>query len=150
MRITRSVRIAAPPEVVFDVVADPERQLEWQRGLVATEFELPYDPAAPEGAAFVKRIKEGPKVVEYRGRVEAHARPTRYATSIGSVNFTYRNEYTIAPDGDGARLEYLGVSDAATQKAGLAARVFGWLTRRIVDRQLARVRELAERAARGG
>lgn len=150
MRISRSVRIAAPPEVVFDVVADPERQLEWQRGLVSTEFDEPYDPGSPQGAAFVKRIKEGPKVTEYRGRVEAYQRPSRYATSIGGASFTYRNEYVVAPDGDGARLEYLGTSDAATQKAGLAARVFGWLTRRIVDRQLARVRELSERQARGG
>jgi len=105
-----TIRIAAPPEHVFDLWTNLERMGEWVGGVTGvTDVSGPVDRA---GTTYVVRF--GP--VRSPTEVIDAERPRRFATKFGSWILRGRSSATFEPDGDGTRLtqefETVGVISA--------------------------------------
>lgn len=159
-RLLREIVIDAPPEAVFDFLAQPERLPEWTPGVLS-----------------VKRTSDGPvgvgtttaTVVEafgvrqtLLGRCIAFEPPRRLAVqnvtaggisiggvSIGQVSTTSASE--LLPEGTGTRLRaLLDYSLSAGFLTGLAEKVAGPQMQADFDRSLVNLKRLLEARPAGG
>jgi uncharacterized protein YndB with AHSA1/START domain len=95
---SRSARLAAPPEAVFDLVHDVARAATWRTDLKRVEMLPPVEGRV----RFREEGRNGSIVMEI---VEA-ARPSRMVTRIADPDQPFGGTWTfeIAPDGAGTRL----------------------------------------------
>lgn len=97
-RYTFSLRIDAPPEVVFDLWTNLDRAPEWIGGLKRiTDLTGPVDVAGTRYTAWFGSMASPTEVIEA-------ARPRRFATRFGSIILKGTNSATFEPDGSGTRL----------------------------------------------
>lgn len=147
MNETFSMVIAAPPERVWSLIDEPENLARWMDGLEETTFPDGADRSRAVGTRFVQRIREGGRVSEYQGVVTAHDRLRHLGIEIGNRAFAMAVEYRLTPVPGGTRLDYA----AAMKRGGGFVRVmtvlFGWLTRKILRKQMAKLKALAEAPA---
>jgi carbon monoxide dehydrogenase subunit G len=146
MAITRRVEIHAPIDRVFDLVSRPENLVRWIDGLESTEYVGGADPDNPIGTRFRQRIREGGRTVEYDGEITAYEKPHHLAVSIGNRRFAMHVDYHLAENGEGTVLDYRVAPQAKGPLARVMTAMFRRLTGRIADRQLARLREVAQAA----
>jgi uncharacterized protein YndB with AHSA1/START domain len=140
--ITRS--IAAPIARVFDLIAQPEQQKRWMKGLESTEW-VAGDAPGTVGARFRQRIRQGKQVGEYEGAVTGYERPTLYAVSVGNERFRMDVEYRLTRlDGRTTRLDYAVRAAEGGFWQEFLGTVFRPLTRRVAKEQVTRLAEVAE------
>lgn len=138
-----SATIRAPIERVWHLIDDPAQLNRWMEGLVESRD---LDGGAPRrvGSRFVQRIREGGRETEYQGEITDYEPPSRLGLTIGNRIFAMRVLYRLERVAEGTRLDY----SAGLERGGAFVRVmsslFGWLTRRILRRQMARLKALAE------
>jgi uncharacterized protein YndB with AHSA1/START domain len=144
MAIVRRVEIRAPIDRVFELVDHPENLPRWIDGLESTEYVGGADPENPVGTRFRQRIREGGRTVEYDGEVTAYDKPHHLAVSIGNRRFAMKVDYRFTEHGEGTVLNYSVSPQATSPLASVMNVLFGWMTRRIVDRQLTKLREVAQ------
>ncbi len=147
-KLEREIDIAAPPERVYDVLADPTCLGEW----VTIQEEL---EEAPEGDLKTgSKLRQRMKVAGQRFRlswtvVEAD-RPRRIVwNGQGPMGTKAKAVYELSPDGDGAtRFSYLNDYELPGGFAGkLAGRAVQAASGREADRTLRRLKALVERKA---
>lgn len=95
---SRSTRLAAPPDTVFDLVHDVGQAASWRTDLKRVEMLPPVDGRV----RFREEGRNGSIVMEI---VEA-TRPTRMVTRIADPEQPFGGTWTfeLVPDGDGTRL----------------------------------------------
>ena len=140
---TTSIRVQAPPEKVWDVLADPRTFGHW---VVGSKDIRRWDPEWPAaGAAFHHTflvgpipIKDSTSVLEAdpprRLVLRARARPTGVAHIA----------MDLIPDGDGTRVE-MAEQVVEGPPARFRNPIQDWLIKRRNDESLRRLRNLAER-----
>ena len=162
-----SVTSAAPPEVVYDVVADLRTHLEWAGEQAPSDvFKLlTLDGAegpASVGMTFDSTGANDNGTFHDRSIVTETSRPTRFAFETDArlerknrrpweVRFSHR--YDIAPEGDGARIAY---TDTISEVNYVPYWLQAWcrpVSRRLIQRadtkQMQSLARYAERRARG-
>lgn len=114
MRLSKSC--AAPPEVVYDLLADLGSHLRWAGAEQSADFRLlsmdaPAGPAR-EGTVFTTTgsIPMSAKRWEDRSTVTEAARPTAFEfvteARAGAMTARYRHRYDIAPTPNGSTVTY--------------------------------------------
>jgi carbon monoxide dehydrogenase subunit G len=144
MKSVYSLDINAPPEKVFDLIHDPDKHVLWLQGVEETRHIEPYDPSNPVGARFKQRIREGGRVKEYEGEVTAFDRPQHLGIRLFSPQFSVQVDYRLTPEGAGTHLDYSADVTCHSRFVGIIARLFGFLMRGILRKQLLKLKELAE------
>ena len=144
MAITYVQHIDAPVETVFDFLDDDEKLKTWMDGLEETIYLADYDRENPVGARFTQRIREGGRITEYDGEVTSYSRPHRLAVKLWSQHFSVNVDYLLHPEDGGTRLDYKADMNYTSRIATVMGRLFGWLTRRILVRQMNELKNMAE------
>ena len=105
-------------------------------------------PAEPGrvGHTFTQKIKEGGRVTEYEGRITAWEAPAHLGLSLGDRHFTTHVDYRFTAEEGATRLDYSCRVELHNLLARIMGRLFGWLTRRIVRKQMAKLKAVAEEA----
>ena len=135
-----TIRIAAPPEHVFDLWTNLERMGEWVGGVTGvTDISGPVDHA---GTTYVVRF--GP--VRSPTEILEAERPRRFATKFGNWILRGRSSATFEPDGDGTRLTQ------EFETVGVISAISSWIFSRgsyegSFRGELEKFARLAERAA---
>jgi uncharacterized protein YndB with AHSA1/START domain len=110
-----TIRVAAPPEHVFDLWTNLERMGEWVGGVTGvTDVSGPVDQT---GTTYVVRF--GP--VRSPTEVIDAERPRRFATRFGNWILRGRSSATFEPDGDGTRLTQ------EFETVGVVAAISSWI-----------------------
>lgn len=139
-----SVTIRAPIERVWQLIDDPAQLSRWMEGLIESRDLAEGGRPRGIGTRFVQRIREGGREAEYQGEITDYEPPARLGLTIGNRIFGMRVHYRLERVDEGTRLDY----SAELERGGALVRVlgtlFGWLTRRILRQQMARLKALAE------
>lgn len=147
MNETFTMIIAAPPERVWALIDDHDNLKRWMDGLEATTYPDGLDRSRPVGTRFVQRIREGGRVSEYQGVVTAYDRLTHLGIEIGNRAFAMAVDYRLRPVPEGTRLDYSAVLKRGGGFVRVMMVLFGWLTRKILRKQMAKLKALAEESA---
>ncbi|MFL6205122.1 MAG: SRPBCC family protein [Acidimicrobiales bacterium] len=146
---SRSIHIAAPPEVVYDLVSDVTRTGEWSPECRSCEW---LDEPGQVGSRFKGHNRQGPARWTTTARVRAADRPRTFgfATLFKDADST-RWTYDIAPSAGGTTLTESFESVDAPALIKLAER---WFIRnrqeqleKGMDETLAKVKAIAEARA---
>lgn len=148
MRTFYRGEIDAPIERVFDLVERPDRRKQWMDGLEETTL-LADERAKTVGAVFRQRVRDGRGVSEYAGEVTAYEHPRHLGIRIGNPSFVMQVDYRLTPIGPRTRLDYTTELVAGGALLRLVEQAFSWLTRRILHRQMRRLKTLAEASGLG-
>jgi hypothetical protein len=116
-------------------------------GLEETIYSSPPDSANPVGTKFKQRIREGGRVAEYDGEVTAYDKPHHLAVRIGNEQFTVHVDYRFASTNSGTRLTYSAELLFHSWFARIMGVLFSWFTRGILNKQMIRLKEVAEQGA---
>ncbi len=146
--ITYSQEISAPIETVFELVDYPENMKLWMDGLEETIYTSELDRDNPVGTTFKQRIREGGRVAEYDGEVVGYDRPNYIGVTIGSKAFQMQADYRFSSTPSGTRLDYSAEMVTSTWWVRIIGRLMNWFTRRILTKQMAKLKEVAEARAR--
>jgi carbon monoxide dehydrogenase subunit G len=144
MTITYTQHIAAPIERVFAWVDDEEKLRAWMDGLEETIDPEGRGRERRVGTRFRQRIREGGRLVEYEGEVTAYEKPRHIGVRIGNAMFACEVDYRFAPEGQGTRLDYRAEFLYRHWLARVMGALFGWLTWRILKKQIAKLKAVAE------
>lgn len=144
MVFEHTMTVAAPIEKVFALVDDAEQLKLWMDGLEETVYTGPVDRDNPVGAAFRRKIREGGRISEYEGRITAYEKPRHFAVTVGNRHFSMHLTYRFTPVADGTRVNNEAGVTTHTVFAWLMSILFAWLTRRILRKQLAKLKQVAE------
>lgn len=156
-----SVMSAAPPEVVYDLVADLASHLDWSGDRAGDAFKL-LTLEAPEGPAtagtrFTSTGASDNGTFHDTSVVTEASRPTRFAFETDSrlerthgrtwqVHFSHR--YDIAPEGQGSRIVYTDTVQRVNYVPYWLQPWFRPITRRLIDRadtkQMSNLARMAE------
>jgi uncharacterized protein YndB with AHSA1/START domain len=145
MAVTYAMEVKAPIEKLFDYVEDKDKLPLWMDGLEETVYTTERDPNNPVGTKFKQKIREGGRVQEYDGEVIAYEKPKHLAVCIGNKHFAALADYRFTPTTAGTRLDYSCEITCHSWFVRVMAVMFGWLTRRILRKQMAKLKELAEK-----
>ena len=154
-QIVATARSAAPPQAVFDVVADGARWQEWLPFVPRSVVERAGDPS-PDGVGSVRRFGLGP--IGSREEITSYAPPhhlayvARSGIPVRSYRATVRFEPSAGPGagggaGGGTDITWHGELDALPGTGGLMGLVFGRLLR-ILATNAAREAERRQRDGR--
>lgn len=143
MRFERTVDIAAPPAVVFALLDDPASLSRWMPDIVETRLKSG-EGLAVVGTRFTQSIREGRRIKAYDGVVTAYEPGRRLAIRLSDPAFAVDVDYRVGAAGAGTRLDYAAEVALASRWARLMAPLGRWMMGRILDRHLARLREVAE------
>jgi hypothetical protein len=137
-----AVEIAAAPPVVFALISEPELRPQWVDELVET-VPLSPPPLGP-GSTFILRIREGGKVVEYPSEIVALEPERRYAVRMNRGAMVMTVDHVLVPVAAGTRVEARVEITSASMLMRLAGSLAAGMTRGIVERQLGRLKAVAE------
>src|SRR5262249_167221 len=145
MAATYSMDVNAPIDKVFDCVEDTEKMKLWMDGLEETTYVTPRDPANPVGTKFNHKIREAGRVQEYDGEVLAYEKPKHLAVRIGNKYFHAVADYRFTPTHEGTRLDYACEITCHHWFIRIMIWLFSWFTKRILRKQMTKLKALAER-----
>ena len=144
MKCTYTQDMNAPIDRVFDLISDPEKHKLWLKGVEETRYVGSYNPANPVGTKFKQKIREGGRVQEYDGEVTAFARPKHLGIRLFAPEFSVTVDYRLTPVGGGTRLDYVAEVACTHWFYRLIGKVFGFLMRGMLRKQMRKLKELAE------
>ena len=120
----------APPEVVFDVIADGPGWSRWVKAIKRASWEVEGDPA-PGGVGAIRRF-DSPVGPPSRERIIEFDRPNHLAYDIVSSPLPirdYRSDVHFEPLGTGTRIVWRGTWTARLPMAGFLRRTIGGFAR---------------------
>jgi uncharacterized protein YndB with AHSA1/START domain len=132
----------APPEFVFDSIADPEQLGRLRRGVTARLLQPGAD--TPHGVGAVRRVDTGPLFLEEH--VTGYDRPHRFEYQIRRARppITHHGGVlAIEPDGDGSRVRW-----ETRVTAGAATRITNVVLKAALDGVLKTIDRRYEHAPR--
>ena len=148
MQTRIEVDIDAPLDVVWAILDDERNLPRWVPEVVETTFLDGHDRANPVGVRFRQKLREAGRVKEYGGVVTAYERRRRLGIRMQDTSFDMNLLYILAEDRGGTRLVY----ELEVVLKSLFGRIMGFmfrlLTMRIVNRQLAALKRIAEEDAK--
>jgi uncharacterized protein YndB with AHSA1/START domain len=144
MNCAYTLFINAPVAKVFSLVDEEKNLKRWMDGLEETIFPEGYERAKTVGTKFKQRIKEGRRVNEYDGEVIAYEKPYHLAILIGNKHFTVQVDYRFTADGLQTRLDYKSEMVRSNRFVRLMCKLFAGFTKRLLDKQMKKLKELAE------
>ena len=123
-RVEVQARSAAPPAVVFDVVADGARWQEWAGPTVPRSRWVRQGDPAPGGVGAVRRLGRGPFGASEE--ILAYDPPRRlgYTVLSGLPVRSYRADVDLEPDGDGTRIRWTATFEPKVPGTGPLLRRF--------------------------
>lgn len=142
-KVVYTIEVNAPIEKVFDAVSDADKQKIWMEGLEETIYPSPLE-GNPVGKPFKQRIREGGRVNEYDGEVTAYDKPNHLGVRVSNKQFAVQVDYRFTPTGSGTRLDYSAEMMMHTWVARIMGLLFGWFTRGILDKQMKKLKQVAE------
>lgn len=144
MKCLYTLDVAAPLEKVFGLVDDPEKLKLWLEGLEETTYFSDAGSRKEVGTKFKQKIREGGRLVEYDGEVTAYAKPKHLGVRIFNKHFSVQVDYRFTPVADGTRLDYSADITFFNWFARILGFLFGLFMRRILKKQMAKLKGLAE------
>jgi len=144
MRAIYRLNINAPVGIVFNLVDDDEKVKLWMDGLEEIVYPWGRNYENPVGTRFRQKVREGGRIAEYCGEVIAYDKPTHLGLRIGNSKFLMQVDYRFTPNATGTRLDYEAEMIEARWFIRLMSRFFNGLTIRILERQMNRLKQLAE------
>ena len=119
-QISVTARSAAPPEVVFDVIADGARWHEWVPFIPRSVIERAGDPP-PDGVGSIRRFGLGP--IGSREEITSSVPPRHltYVALSGIPVRSYRATVDLTPDGGGTAISWRGELETFPGTAGVRA-----------------------------
>ena len=142
--LSTTVRVEASAEVVYDIVADPERALEWQT-LVSELDEVSGRPGGV-GSSYVAHYKVAGRRLEGRFIITAAERPTLHQAAGTTRGGWARWTTLIEPDEDGASCE-VRVSVEYELPGEAVGSLFGMLTGNRMEGEFKKTYENLKRLA---
>jgi hypothetical protein len=162
-----SVTSEAPPEVVYDTIADLRNHLEWSGERASDEKFKLLSLDAPDGPATVGTTFSSSGTADNgtfddRSTVSEASRPHRFVIETDSrldrrrgrtweVHFSHR--YDVEPHGDGSRIVYTETVERANYQPywlhPLVRPIFGPYVKRADRKQLTNLARLAEERSAG-
>lgn len=144
MKVERSVRVAAPPKRLYDVIMDPARLEEW----VTIHHHLESAPPPPlkKGSKLTQCLRLGGKKFNVHWTVVENE-PCERVTweGRGPVASRARVEYGFEPNGDGTDFFYLNEYELPGGPLGrFAGKAVSRVTQKELDGSLKRLRSLVE------
>ncbi len=140
------VRIRATPDRVFELLSDPAAAKSWVIGLVDI---VPSSPGSLQvvGGRFKETLKEGGRLVGYDGEILAYDRPRLYAVRMESEQFSMNIRYSLDPSADGTVVNQSMDLNPKSSLIRFLLPLFGFLTKRMLKKQLNQLEAAAERQA---
>lgn len=147
MKIDYSIDIMAPIERAFEYISEHEKQKLWMDGLVDVVFDTPFDKDNPVGAKFRHRIREAAHITDYNGEILVYEKPKLMAVCIGNNMFSVEVNYSLVSLDKGTRLDYSADVITISPFTSIMSRLFTLFTKRVLERQMRRLREITEKSA---
>ncbi|HSC92315.1 MAG TPA: SRPBCC family protein [Gaiellaceae bacterium] len=143
-RNEHAVEIAAPRARVFAWLTEPELMLRWIGGLQAFR---PLDPEPGPGARAEQVVELGGRRMEVRSEITRFEQDDAVEARLTGKGFEVATAYELEPAGDATRVR----ATVHTRLHGLGGRLLGGVVergaQRKLERDLARLKELAEQDA---
>jgi uncharacterized protein YndB with AHSA1/START domain len=139
---TITVEVGAEPPAVFALVSEPGQRARWVDELVET-VEISPPPLGP-GSTFILRIREGSRIVDYAAEVLAIEEDRRYTVRMIRGSMVMTVDHLLAPTAAGTRVEARVTTTSTSRLMRLAGSLAADMTRGIVERQLQRLKAVAE------
>ncbi len=144
MRQTRSIRVNAHPQRVWELIDDDNKLPLWMPHIVSTRYPDGKPRDNPIGTRFIQEMREGDKISSYEGEVTEYEPGKLLGVLLRPQAFAIHVVYHVTGDEDWTRLDY-----------GCDVRPVGWrgwlmlslskkMLNRILDQQLARLKLVAE------
>jgi carbon monoxide dehydrogenase subunit G len=129
MRIAQTFRVARPPEAVFDEMTDPAKLASWQTSKTLVEQLTPGPPGL--GTRVRERTKPpGGREFEQIVEFTEFDRPRRFTVHVVQGPQPIDGTWSLAPDGDATRVEFVGAGELRG-----AWRLLGPVVSRAIARQ---------------
>jgi hypothetical protein len=144
MRQTRSIRINAQPQSVWELISNDKKLPLWMPNIVSTKYPAGKPKGNPVGAKFVQEMRDGETVSAYEGEITEYQEGKLLAKLLRPQAFAMHMVYHIEGDDDWTRLDY-GCDVRPTTWRGYLMVWYGRkLLNSILDQQLARLKLVAE------
>jgi uncharacterized membrane protein len=125
MRVAESITITAPPELVWDAVADPKRYLHFMSGV--TRWSVEGEQETGLGARYRMLLRVGS--AEVGGLIEiVEFKPARDLAWTSVTGIDQRGRWRIRERGDAARVEL------RLQYGVAGSGIWGWLAESLASR----------------
>ncbi len=153
MRIEYRIEVRCTPRQLWQFLDDAERQRQWLTTLVDIVPTSPNQRSV--GSTFDLRVREGRRISQYEGRINAYDPPRHMCVSFWGGSFRpgmmMRVDYRIADLNGYCRLEYAAEIDLAELRGPIKlaiplARVFTFFQVRYFMRNLKRLAEAVARS----
>jgi len=144
MKVEREIEIAAPPEQVYDLIADPDRLGEWVTIHQYVDGKAPGELV--EGAKMTQCLKLAGRSFKVKWKVVESDRPNRLVwEGRGPMRSKAKVVNTLTETGKGTKFSYL---NEYSLPGGPLGNMAGPVVRRVtggeVDKTLQKLKELLE------
>ncbi|MCB2212964.1 SRPBCC family protein [bacterium] len=139
--ITCTTEIAASREQVFDLIQDESKVGLWMEGVEQLVFQ---ENEKEVGVHFTQHVREGRHLHSYSGEIIQFDPPREYGIWVGNEAFMMQVLYTLEDSGNSCTLNYEARIIQANWFVGLLAGLFKFMTKRLLRRHMANLKQLAE------
>ncbi len=146
MKLTYTIDIDAPADVIFPYLEDHDKLKAWM-SLEAGDYTSAFDPNHRRGAKFKRKLSEGGQVIEYEGIVIAYDKPYHFGILLENKQFSMQVDYRLSETDAGTRLSYQNqIIKSNWLVRTMMAKIEATLAKR-VDEQLKTLKGIAEKIA---
>lgn len=145
MEITLSQTINAPRQRVFECIYDDSNLKKWVPEFQGNIYPDGFDKNNPTGKPFTHILKEGGRTTNYTGEIITYSPPEKLVMTITGKSFAMEITYNLVEVTENqTRLDYSVTSTFKNGFIKFIGKVFAGLTKKIVNKQIARLTALAE------
>jgi uncharacterized protein YndB with AHSA1/START domain len=147
MDIRHTVLVNAPIEKTFEVLGDAEHLKLWMDSVVEIVHISPPERRNAAGAIFRMKIKEGGRIAQYEGQITALEKPRLLGLLLRGTHLTSYIDYRLQSEDGGTLVKFASTLVFGSLLARVMGLLFGWLTRRLARKQLAKLKAVVEARA---
>ncbi len=145
MRLTATVDINAPAEIVWACVEEPDKIVQWVEGAVGHRYITPVENGVIVGSQFEQKLQQGKEIVTFIGTVTDCQQPQRFGFHIPSPAYSSDALFQLTPLSDETtQVDYSIDVELHTLKAKVAGFVLRLPLTFFVPKQMRRLKQLAE------
>jgi hypothetical protein len=148
MRLTTTIDINAPVEVVWACIEEPEKILQWVEGSVEHRYLMPAVDGNRIGRQFEQKLKQGKDIVTFIGTITHCEEPKHFAFHIPSPAYSSDAQFQLTVLRPDLTQVFYAID---VELHTLKAKIVGFLLRLpltfFVPKQLQRLKQLAESLA---
>jgi hypothetical protein len=145
MRLTTTIDINAPAEVVWACIEEPEKILQWVEGAVEHRYLTPAGDGNQIGRQFEQKLKQGKDVVTFIGTITQCEELKHFAFHIPSPAYSSDAQFQLTVLRPDLTQVFYAID---VELHTLKAKIVGFLLRLpltfFVPKQLQRLKQLAE------